>query len=249
MGWDFETDPDFQEKLDWADGFTRAEIEPLDLVLRNPFDKSDLAARRIVAPLQAAVRERGLWACHLGPDLGGQGYGQVKLALLNELIGRSKWAPTVFGCQAPDSGNAEIIAHFGTPSQRERYLEPLLNGEISSSYAMTELHAGADPTLFTTTAVLDGNEWIINGEKWFASNARHAAFFVVMAVSDRDASAYQGMSMFLVPAETEGITIVRSIGTGAERPGSGSHGYLRFEDVRVSADHLLGQVGGAFAIA
>ncbi|MFI5281384.1 MAG: acyl-CoA dehydrogenase family protein [Gemmatimonadales bacterium] len=249
MTWDFETDPEYQKKLDFAAELMRDEIEPLDLVLRNPYDKTDTRAQALVRPLQERVREEGLWACHLGPELGGQGYGQLKLALLNEIIGSSKWAPTVFGCQAPDSGNAEIIAHFGTPSQREKYLQPLLDGEISSSYAMTELHAGADPTLFTTRARRDGDEWVIDGEKWFASNARHASFYVLMAVSDPDVSAYQGMSMFLVPAETPGITIVRNIGTGTEKPGGGSHGYLRFEGVRVPSDNLLGQEGGAFAIA
>ena len=225
MTWDFETDPEYQKKLDFAAELMRDEIEPLDLVLRNPYDKTDTRAQALVRPLQDRVREEGLWACHLEPELGGQGYGQLKLALLNEIIGSSKWAPSVFGCQAPDSGNAEIIAHFGTPSQRERYLQPLLDGEISSSYAMTELHAGADPTLFTTRARRDGDEWVIDGEKWFASNARHASFYVLMAVSDPDVDAYQGMSMFLVPAETRGITIVRNIGTGTEKPGGGSHGY------------------------
>ena len=247
--WDFETDPEYQEKLDWADGFVRDEVEPLDHVLRNPYDKTDTVALSIVTPLMKEVQAQGLWACHLEPALGGQGYGQVKLALLNEILGRSKWAPSVFGCQAPDSGNAEIIAHFGTPSQREKYLRPLLDGEISSSYAMTEVHAGADPTLFRTRAELDGDEWVINGEKWFASNARHASFFVVMAVSNPDVSAYKGMSMYLVPAETPGIEIVRNVGTGTERPGGGGHGYLRFVDVRVSTDNLLGDEGGAFAIA
>jgi acyl-CoA dehydrogenase len=249
MTWDFETDPEYQKKLDWAAELMRDEIEPLDLVLKNPYDKTDTRSQAIIRPLQERVREEGLWACHLEPELGGQGYGQLKLALLNEIIGSSKWAPSVFGCQAPDSGNAEIIAHFGTPSQREKYLQPLLDGEISSSYAMTELHAGADPTLFTTRARRDGDEWVIDGEKWFASNARHAAFYVLMAVSDPDVSAYQGMSMFLVPADTPGITIVRNIGTGTERPGGGSHGYLRFEGVRVPTENLLGQEGGAFAIA
>jgi acyl-CoA dehydrogenase len=249
MTWDFETDPEYQKKLDWAAELMHEEIEPLDLVLKNPYDKTDTRSQAIIRPLQQRVREEGLWACHLEPELGGQGYGQLKLALLNEIIGSSKWAPSVFGCQAPDSGNAEIIAHFGTPSQRQKYLQPLLDGEISSSYAMTELHAGADPTLFTTRARRDGDEWVIDGEKWFASNARHAAFYVLMAVSDPDVSAYQGMSMFLVPAETPGITIVRNIGTGTERPGGGSHGYLRFEGVRVPTDNLLGDEGGAFAIA
>ena len=107
MGWDFETEPEFQSKLDWVDAFLRDEVQPLDLVLGNPYDKSDRRVLDVVRPLQQQVRDHGLWACHLGPELGGAGYGQVKLALLNELLGRAGWAPTIFGCQAPDSGNAD----------------------------------------------------------------------------------------------------------------------------------------------
>ncbi|HEX7355094.1 MAG TPA: acyl-CoA dehydrogenase family protein [Mycobacteriales bacterium] len=249
MSWDFRTDPDYQELLDWADAFVREEVEPLDLVLGSPYDKSDEQMMRLVRPLQQRVKDKGLWACHLGPELGGPGYGQVKLGLLNEILGRSRFAPSVFGCQAPDSGNAEILAHFGTPEQKARYLQPLLDGEISSCYSMTEPHAGADPTLFTTRADLDGEEWVINGEKWFSSNARYASFFIVMAVSDPDADPYRGMSMFLVPAETPGIEIVRNVGVGGEAEGHGSHGYVRYTNVRVPADHVLGGAGQAFAIA
>ena len=247
MAWDFETDPDYQELLDWADAFVRDEVEPLDLVLGDPYDKGDPRYKRLVRPLQDQVRAKGLWACHLGPDLGGQGYGQVKLALLNEILGRSRWAPSVFGCQAPDSGNAEIIAHFGTPEQKDRYLRPLLDGDISSSYSMTVPHGGAVPTLFTTRAVRDGDGWVLNGEKWFSSNARHATFLIVMAVTNPDVSAYEGMSMFIVPADAPGLTTVRNVGVGGER--EGSHGYLRYEDVRVPAENLLGDEGGAFVIA
>jgi acyl-CoA dehydrogenase len=249
MAWDFETEPEFQEKLDWVETLVREEIEPLDLVLGNPYDKSDTKALDAVRPLQQQVRDRGLWAAHLGPELGGQGYGQLKLALINEILGQSRWAPTVFGCQAPDTGNAEILAHFGTSEQKARYLEPLLNGEISSTYSMTEPHAGADPTLFKTRAERDGAEWVINGEKWFSSNARFASFLIVMAVTNTEVSAYQGMSMFIVPSDTPGVDIIRNVGLGTEREGEGSHGYIRYENVRIPQDHLLGEEGGAFAIA
>ena len=249
MAWDFRTDDDYQQQLDWVDQFLTEEVEPLDLVLGDPYDKSDQRALAIVRPLQQQVRDRGLWAAHLGPELGGKGFGQVKLALLNELLGRSRWAPTVFGCQAPDSGNAEILAHYGTEEQKAKYLQPLLDGLISSCYSMTEPHAGADPTLFTTRAERDGDEWVINGEKWFSSNARYASFFIVMAVTNPDVSAYQGMSMFIVPAETPGIEIIRNVGVGGEPEGHGSHGYLRYANVRVPTDHLLGGEGQAFVIA
>src|SRR5215472_1937570 len=158
MAWDFETDPEFQAKLDWADEFVRDEVEPLDLLFPGlVYTPPDDRLRKIIDPLKEEVRRQGLWATHLGPDLGGQGYGQLKLALLNEILGRSQWASVVFGCQAPDTGNAEIIAHYGTDEQKQKYLQPLLDGECFSSYSMTEPHAGADPTLFKTQAVKDGD--------------------------------------------------------------------------------------------
>jgi acyl-CoA dehydrogenase len=249
MSWSFETDSEYQQLLDWADGFVREEIEPLDFVLGNPYDKTNKRVIEFVKPLQQQVRDHGLWACHLGPELGGPGYGQVKLALLNEILGRSYWAPTIFGCQAPDSGNAEILAHYGTDEQKAKYLIPLLNGEISSCYSMTEPHAGADPTLFTTRAERDGDEWVINGHKWFSSNAKFAEFLIVMAVTNPDVSAYKGMSMFIVPASTPGINILRNVGIGQESEHEGSHAYIHYENVRVPLDHVLGGEGQAFAIA
>jgi acyl-CoA dehydrogenase len=250
MGWDFETDPEFQEKLDWVDRFVREEVEPLDLVWSGlQFTPLDATRRKVVDPLKAEVRRQGLWATHLGPELGGQGYGQLKLALLNEILGRSGWAPIVFGCQAPDTGNAEIIAHYGTPEQKERYLRPLLEGELFSCYSMTEPHAGADPTMFTTRAVKDGDEWVINGWKFFSSNARTASFLIVMAVTNPEISAYQGMSMFLAPTDTPGIDIVRDVGLAGESRAEGSHALIHYEDVRVPEDALLGGEGQAFAIA
>src|SRR5882757_9065565 len=122
MSWDFETDPAYQRELDWAEEFVRREVEPLEFVLGSPFDFGNPKREQLLGPLQARVKERGLWACHLRPELGGSGYGQVKLALLNEILGRSVFAPTVFGCQAPDSGNAEILARFGTAAQKAQYL-------------------------------------------------------------------------------------------------------------------------------
>jgi acyl-CoA dehydrogenase len=250
MAWDFETEPDFEEKLRWADAFVTEEVEPLDVLWRGlEFTPLEGTLREIVDPLKQRVRDQGLWATHLGPELGGQGYGQVKLCLLNEILGRSSWAPIVFGCQAPDTGNAEIIAHYGTPEQKERYLHPLLEGEMFSCYSMTEPHAGADPTLFTTRATKDGDEWVIEGWKYFSSNAKTSSFLIVMAVTDPDVSAYQGMSMFLVPTDTPGIDIVRNVGLGGEEPGEGSHALIHYDGVRVPADALLGGEGQAFAIA
>jgi acyl-CoA dehydrogenase len=250
MSWDFETEPEFQRKLDWVDTFVCEEVEPLDLLWPHlQYVRLDENRRKVIDPLKEEVRRQGLWATHLGPELGGQGYGQLKLALLNEILGRSQWAPIVFGCQAPDTGNAEIIAHYGTPGQKERYLKPLLEGEMFSCYSMTEPHAGADPTMFKTRAVKDGDEWVINGWKYFSSNAKTASFLIVMAVTNPDVSAYQGMSMFLVPADTPGINIVRNVGLAGEPLNEGFHALIHYEDVRVPEDAVLGGEGQAFAIA
>jgi len=250
MAWDFETDPEYQQKLDWVDSFVREECEPLDLAFPHlQFHPLTPERRAIIDPLKEEVRRQGLWATHLGPELGGQGYGQLKLALLNEILGRSQWASLVFGCQAPDTGNAEIIAHYGTDEQKEQYLQPLLDGECFSCYSMTEPHAGADPTLFKCRAHKDGDEWVINGWKYFSSNAKTASFLIVMAVTDPEVSAYQGMSMFLVPSDTPGIKIERNVGLWGEAINEGSHALIHYDEVRVPADALLGGEGQAFAIA
>jgi len=252
MAWDFETDPEFQEKLDWADEFVRREVEPLDLAFREPaaaFDRKNPVYKKITDPLKAEVKKRGLWACHLGPDLGGLGYGQVKLALLNEILGRSNWAPNVFGCQAPDSGNAEILAHYGTEAQKKKYLQPLLDGEITSCFSMTEPQGGADPKEFTCRARREGDDWVIDGEKYFSSHADFADFIICMAITDPDVPVYQGASMFLIPGGTPGVNIVRTPGLGGEPLGEGHHPHVRYENCRVPADHLLGGPGQAFVIA
>jgi acyl-CoA dehydrogenase len=250
MAWDFETEPEYQELLDWADEFVREEVEPLDFAFPHlQFTPLDGPRREIVNGLKQQVRDKGLWATHLGPELGGQGHGQLKLALLNEILGRSLWASVVFGCQAPDTGNAEIIAHYGTDEQKAQYLQPLLDGELFSCYSMTEPHAGADPTMFTTRAERDGDEWVINGWKFFSSNARTAAFLIVMAVSNPEVSAYQGMSMFLVPTDTPGVKIERNLGLYGEELGEGSHALIHYDNVRVPTSALLGGEGQAFAVA
>jgi acyl-CoA dehydrogenase len=250
MAWDFETEPEYQAQLDWADAFVREEVEPLDLLWDGlQFVPPDDNLRRVIDPLKEEVRKHGLWATHLGPELGGKGHGQLKLSLLNEILGRSSWAPIIFGCQAPDTGNAEILAHYGTAEQKARYLRPLLDGEIFSCYSMTEPHAGADPTMFETRAVKDGDEWVINGWKYFSSNAKTAEFLIVMAVTNPDVSPYQGMSMFLVPTNTPGVNIERNVGLWGEELNQGFHALIHYDNVRVPQDAVLGGEGQAFAIA
>lgn len=246
--WSFETDPEFQKELDWIADLIRREVEPLDHILGSQWNIHDPAFEELVRPLQRKVKERGLWACHLGPELGGKGYGQLKLALMNEQFGQSRFGPIVFGSQAPDTGNSEILAHYGTPDQKRKYLEPLLDNRIVSCFAITEPQGGSDPIGFAMTAVRDGDEWVLNGEKWFASNARFAKFFIVMAVTDPDAAnPYQRASMFLVDADTPGLEIIRNYGFYGEA--EDVHGHMRWTNVRVPAENMLGDRGEAFIVA
>ena len=165
MAWDFSTEPEFEDKLAWMRSFVRDEIIPFE-TLDLPYDK----LKDSVRALQQQVRDQGLWASHLPPELGGGGFGQVKLGLMHEILGQCAYAPMVFGNNAPDSGNAELIAvgieaNPAKEWQRAKWLQPLLDGELRSAFSMTEPGAGADPTLLKTTAVRDGDEWVINGHK------------------------------------------------------------------------------------
>lgn len=249
---DFRVDPEFQEKLDWMSRFVREEVEDLDLLFPDggaPYDKKNATSRAILEPLRDQVKGQGLFACHLDPSLGGKGYGQLKLALMNEIIGRASWAPTVFGCAAPDTGNAEILALYGTPEQKQRFLQPLLDGEIVSTFAMTEPQAGADPKEFICKAWREGDEWVIDGEKWYASNAQYASFHIVMAVTNPENPPHERMSMFIVPVETPGIVIKRNVAGMNEPEGHGIHGYIRYDHVRVPLDAMLGKPGEGFKVA
>lgn len=246
--WSFQTDPDFQTEIDWISRFVREEVEPLDDVLGSQWNIHDPLFQKLVRPLQEEVKKRRLWACHLGPELGGPGYGQLKLALMNEQFGRSRFGPIVFGAQAPDTGNSEILAHYGTAEQKERYLKPLLNNDIVSCFSLTEPQGGSDPTMVTTSAVEDGDSWIISGEKWFASNARFAAFYIIAAVTEpEEENPYRRMSMFIVPAETPGIEIIRDYTFHGEP--EGTHGHVRWNEVRVPKENMLGGRGDAFVVA
>ena len=249
---DFSVDPEFQADLDWIDEFVAREVEPIDALYPGHalmYDKQNEETQRLIRPLQQQVRDRGLWAVHLPPHLGGMGLGNVNLALINEILGRSPWASSVFGCQAPDSGNAEIIAHYGTDAQKAAYLQPLLEGRLSSTYAMTEPQGGADPANFTCVATRDGDQWVVNGQKWFASNFKFASFVIAMVITDSSVPVHRGSSMLLIPKGTPGMNLIRSVGLYDEPLGEGSHGYLQFTDCRVPAENLLGAEGTGFQIA
>jgi acyl-CoA dehydrogenase len=252
LAWDFSTEPEFEAHLEWMRGFVRDEIIPLETLELSP---AQLDAA--LGPLKAEVKRRGLWAAHLPPELGGGGFGQVKLGLMHEILGQCALAPVVFGNNAPDSGNAELLAvgieSSGREEQRRRWLEPLLAGELRSAFSMTEPGAGADPTLIRTTAVRDGDEWVINGHKWFTSNGSVADFLIVMAVTNPDVHPYQGTSMIIVPAGTPGVEVVRDVAT-MENPVEsfgrfGGHAEIYYRDVRVPYENLVGREGEGFVLA
>src|SRR5579859_2287432 len=162
MAWDFSTEPEFEKKLEWMRTFVKEEVYPLEVL-----DTDEAGFQRAIRPLQQEVKQQKLWATHLPPELGGQGYGQVKLGLMHEIEGASVWGPIIFGNQAPDSGNSEVLAHFGTQEQKDRWLYPLLDGKIRSAFSMTEPNtAGSDPTLLSTTAVLEGDGGQIISDRW-----------------------------------------------------------------------------------
>lgn len=249
MAWDFSTEPEFEPKLAWIRDFVHDEVEPLEVAFPGcEFLPLDDERRAIVDPLKQQVREQGLWAPHLGPDLGGQGFGAVKLTLINEILGRSSWAPIVFGTQAPDTGNAEILARFGTDEQKDSYLAGLLSGEIFSCFSMTEPQGGSDPRVFTTRAVREGDDWVINGRKYFSSNATVASFFIVVAITDPDVPVHRGASTFLIPAGTPGLDIEATHHLFGSLPHEAGHSLIRYDNVRVPATAMLGEPGHGFEI-
>lgn len=201
------------------------------------------------AELQQRVKSLGLWAPNLPREWGGMGIGYIGQALMNEIVGRSVIAPRLFGNAAPDAGNAELLLVAATPEQKEKYLRPLASGEVRSCFAMTEPEvSGSDPTGLRTTAMRDRDDWVINGHKWFTSGAIGSAFAIVMAVTDPNADSHHRASMILVPTDTPGFKIVRSVpvmGSG----GIGGHCEVRFENCRVPSTNLLGELGEGFKLA
>ena len=230
MAWDFSTEPEFQEQLDWVADFCQNEVEPLDLVFPGAAYSRNPKAKALADPLKQQVKDRGLWALFLGPDLGGPGFGQLKLALLNEILGRYRSAPVVFGTAAPDTGNMEMLAAYGTGEQKQKWLYPLMDQEIFSAYSMTEPQGGSDPNLFKTSAVRDGDQWVISGEKWFTSAGARADIIFVMCTN----------GMFVVPRETPGVEIMGF---------PPLHNHIRYNEVRVPLGNLLGPEDGAKVLA
>tara|TARA_R110000823_G_scaffold144958_5_gene275088 strand:- start:5046 stop:6335 length:1290 start_codon:yes stop_codon:yes gene_type:complete len=251
MAWDFITEPEFQEKLDWIRRFVDEELIPLEPIMQ---DFSEAQWRAVQQPLKQQVKDQGLWACHLEAALGGQGFGQLPLAQMNLITGRCIFAQEIFGNMAPDSGNSELLAEGGTEAQKAKWLWPNLNGEIRSAFAITEpFVASTDPTQIESSAVLDGDEWVINGRKWMITNASRADFIIFMLVTDPDAPLYERCSMIIVEKGAKGMDIFRDIPTMhhpySEYGAIGNHAEILLENVRVPRDNLIGKRGQGFMLS
>ncbi len=235
------------ERLEQVRAFMAERVLPNEQAI----EKQDEVGEQLLEQLRNEVRRLGLWAPHVPPEAGGTGTGFLDYAYLNEYIGRSMFGQLVFGCQAPDAGNSEILHMFGTDDQKERWLQPLVAGQIRSFFSMTEPDVpGSDPTTLRTRAVREGDEWVINGRKWFSSGAEGAAFGIVMAVTDPDAGPHARATQIIVPADTPGFEIVRPVVVmGHTGKGWSTHCEVLYRQVRVPVANTLGAEGAGFLIA
>ena len=245
---DFSVSEQTQVILDMTRRFIDDEVIPLEgEMLRG--DPAVVNAE--VARLQDKVRQMELWAPSHPPEFGGLGLSLVEHGLMTEILGRTPLGHLVFGTQAPDAGNIEILHEYGTAEQKDEFLVPLVEGRIRSCFSMTEPEtAGSNPLLLETTALRDGDDYVINGQKWFTSSADGAAFAIVMAVTNPEAPPYQRTSMIIVPTDTPGFELVRNINVmGHSGSGWQSHAEISYQSCRVPASNLLGTEGAGFRIA
>jgi alkylation response protein AidB-like acyl-CoA dehydrogenase len=245
---DFEIPPRVAELTARARAFLAAEVTPLE---RELAEKGFFAVEPALKALREKVKAAGMWAPQLPAEHGGMGLSLLEHAFMSEALGRSPLGHYVFGCQAPDAGNLEILHLFGTAEQQRRWLAPLAAGDIRSCFSMTEPESpGSNPTQLTCRARREGDEYVIDGRKWFTSSADGAAFAVVMAVTDPDAPPHRRASMIIVPTDTQGFRLVRNISVMGH-PGEGhpSHAEIAYEGCRVPVGNRLGEEGAGFAIA
>jgi len=250
---DFTPSPEVAQLRERVLDFMDAEIYPQERELMEALDE-EVGPGVPYPDNLTAVREKakadGLWNLFMPDERFGPGLKNWEYGLLCEEMGRSPMAaPMAFNCSAPDTGNMEILAEHGTEEQRERWLDPLLEGRIRSCFSMTEPEvSGSDPTLLQAKATLDGDEWVVEGHKWFTSGAVGADLAIAMVVTDPDAHPYARASMICVPTDTPGFNLVRPISVMGHDGGPG-HCEIRYEECRVPKENLLGERGAGFAVA
>jgi acyl-CoA dehydrogenase len=251
---DFEPTDRCKALLERLQDFMAQHVYPVEDEAIEALDREvdeQTAFPAILVDLRAKAKAENLWNLFLPNGEFGPGLTNEEYGVLCEEMGRSTLvAPYVFNCQPPDSGNVEILAEHATPEQRERWLEPLLEGEIRSCYSMTEPDtAGSDPTGLGCLATLDGDDWVINGRKWWTTNALGASVAIVMAVTDPDAAKHKRATMILVPTDTPGFNLVRPLSNMGHTAGPG-HWEIAYEDCRVPAEaSTLGARQSGFLIA
>jgi acyl-CoA dehydrogenase len=251
---DFQHSPRTQELLERLTAFQEREIEPRE----EPYHRELLSQTDpwvvlgVIEELKAKAKQEGLWNLFLPDEQHGAGLSNVEYAPLAERMGRSLITAEVCNCNAPDTGNMEVLLHFGSEEQRERWLEPLLDGSIRSAFCMTEPDvASSDATNMQATAVLDGDEVVVNGRKWWSTGVGHpnCKALIFMGLTDPDADRYHQHSMVLVPLDTPGVKVERMLQTMGFLDAPAGHGEMSFTDVRLPASAIIGGPGQAFAIA
>jgi len=217
---------------------------------RQPSEEERATARRLREGIQEKVKEAGLWAPHLPEEYGGCNLGFLEHAYMNEVLAYAAGAAALFGVVAPNSGNQKILVKYGTEEQKKKWLLPLTEGTMQSGFSMTEPdNAGSDPRSIQTTATRDGDEWVINGHKWFTSNGKAADFLIVMCRTDDPngpADRNGKMTQIIVPTDTPGVNIVRGVPVWGR---ASDHCEVKYENVRVPLENQLGQTGSGHAAA
>lgn len=244
----FEISDKMKAVIEMIDEFVDKELIPMEAEFVTAEFRDMLPALK---EKREMVKKMELWAPNHPKEYGGMGLDLVEHALVSEALGRSPLGHYVFNCQAPDAGNIEILHLHGTDSQKEKYLKPLIDGDIRSCFAMTEVDMpGSNPVMLEATAVKDGNDYIINGHKWYTTGADGSEFAIAMVVTNPEAPKYLQASMIIVPLDTPGFNLVRNIPVmGHSGSDYFSHGEVIFQNCRVPQENLLGQEGQGFVIA
>ena len=247
---EFEIRPEAQLVLDQVKRFINEKIIPNEAVfIEQAKTTPDGEDTPLMKELRAEAKELGLWNLFLPDSEWGAGLTNNEYAAMCEYTGKSAPASRVFNCNAPDTGNMEILLEFGTDEQKEKWLKPLLDGEMRSCFSMTEPDvSGADPTGIRTSAERDGDEWVINGHKWFTSGAIGAKFAIAMVVTNPKGAPHERASMIIVPTDAPGFNLIRPVSVMGHS-GGGGHCEIQYHDCRVPAENLLGPLHGGFMIA